>query len=85
MPGERKIKPFCMFYFLSKINNISMLQVVTESELKNISVKIEAGLVQYGIWIYLCRPVRKKVCEKVVEWGTKRSSLTGWTEHIIWI
>jgi len=36
--------------------------------------------------IYLCRPVRKKACEKDVEWGQKkRSSLTGWIEHIMLI
>ena len=59
---------------------------MSERDLKNINVKKETGLVQKGIWIYLCRPVRKKVEEKVVEWGTKkRSSLTGWIEHIIWI
>ncbi len=30
------------------------------------------NIVRYGKRSYLCRPVRKKVEEKVVEWGTKR-------------
>jgi hypothetical protein len=49
-----------------------MLKVVSERGLKNIKLKNGGGVVQYGNRVYLCRPVRKKVEEKVVEWGTKR-------------
>ncbi len=61
-----------MFLFCPKGNNISLLKVVSERGLKNNNLKEGAGLVQYGIWFYLCRPVRKKAEEKVGELGTKK-------------